>query len=103
MTADGELTASVTVTNTGSLAGKEVVQLYVRDCFASVSRPVRELKGFQKILLQPGESRTITFVIREEMLRFWNQAMQFVSEPGEFTVYIGNSSDAELSAGFWLE
>lgn len=103
VTADGELTASVTVTNTGSVAGKEVVQLYIRDCFASVSRPVRELKGFQKILLQPGESRTVTFVIREEMLRFWNQAMQFVSEPGEFTVYIGNSSDAELSAGFWLE
>ncbi len=103
VTADGELTASVTVTNTGSVAGKEVVQLYVRDCFASVSRPVRELKGFQKILLQPGESRTVNFVIREEMLRFWNQAMQFVSEPGEFTVYIGNSSDAELSAGFWLE
>ena len=102
MKADGSLTASVTVTNTGAVAGKEVVQMYVRDVKASSSRPVRELKGFEKVLLQPGESREVSFEISVDALSFWNQQMEYVAEPGEFVVYIGGDSRASASASFEL-
>jgi beta-glucosidase len=88
------LTVTVTVTNTGKTAGEEVVQLYVRDLVASVTRPVKELKGFQKIMLQPGESREVKFVLTERDLSFYRQNMTFGTEPGEYEVMVGGSSDA---------
>lgn len=93
LTRDGKVTVSVTVTNTGKRAGSDVVQLYLRDLVCSISRPVKELKGFQRITLQPGEKKTITFTIDEEMLRFYNKDLQFVSEPGDFDIMVGPNSN----------
>lgn len=87
------LEASVMVKNTGARTGKEVIQMYIQDIHGSVARPVRELKGFQKVELQPGEERQITFTISEEMLRFYDINMKYTSEPGEYNVFIGNSSN----------
>ncbi len=90
-------TDSITVTcnlkNTGKYAGEEVVQLYLQDIVASVTRPVQELKGYEKVSLKPGESKTIKFVINKEMLSFYDQQMKWTAEPGEFKLMIGNSSD----------
>lgn len=83
------LTASITVSNTGKFTGEEVVQLYTRDLVGSSTRPVKELKGFQKISLQPGESRTVTFKITEEDLKFYNSELKFVAEPGDFKIFAG--------------
>jgi beta-glucosidase len=102
LTPGGSIQASVTLTNTGQRAGEEVVQLYINDKLASVSRPVKELKGFQKVLLQPGESRTISFEIREEALRFYRLDMTYGSEPGDFDVFIGGDSDTTSSVRFRL-
>ncbi len=96
------LAVTVTVENTGKMAGKEVVQLYIRDDAASVVRPVKELKGFEKIALAPGERQTVTFAITEDMLKFYNQQMEFVAEAGTFTVMVGNSSDNLQEAKFTL-
>ncbi len=96
------ITASVTVKNKGSMAGKEVVQMYIRDMKASVARPCRELKGFKKILLAPGEEQRVEFRITEDMLRFYDIRMNYVSEPGEFRVYIGNCSNTGNEAVFTL-
>ncbi len=84
--------ASVEVTNTGDVAGSEVVQLYVRDLYSSVVRPVKELKAYQKVYLKPGEKKTVTFEITEKELMFYNINMQYVAEPGDFQLMIGNSS-----------
>lgn len=92
MSADGELTATVTVTNTGSRDGAEVVQLYIRDLVGSITRPVKELKGFEKIFLKAGESRKVSFSITPELLKFYNYDLQFVCEPGDFDVMIGGNS-----------
>ncbi len=97
-----QITASVTITNTGQIAGEEIVQLYTRDLVGSSTRPVKELKGFQKISLQPGEQKTIRFSIREEQLRFYNSQLQFVSEPGDFKVYIGPNVKEVKEADFQL-
>ncbi|MDE6983340.1 MAG: fibronectin type III-like domain-contianing protein, partial [Lachnospiraceae bacterium] len=97
------LRVSVTVKNTGSVGGSEVVQMYLADVSASVARPVRELRGFQKIYLEPGEEREVSFEITEELLRFHDIHMNYVSEPGEFRVYVGNSSETKNEAVFWLE
>jgi len=86
------LTASVQVTNTGKLAGKETVQLYIRDIVGSVTRPVKELKGFQKIDLKPGESKTVSFAITPELLKFYNYDLQYDWESGDFDIMIGTSS-----------
>lgn len=86
MSADGELTATVTVTNTGSRDGAEVVQLYIRDLVGSVTRPVKELKGFEKIFLKAGESRKVSFSITPELLKFYNYDLQFVCEPDRKSV-----------------
>ena len=102
MTPDGSIKASVTVTNTGKREGKEVVQLYIQDVKASVSRPVRELKGFEKINLKPGESRTVEFEITPDALKFWNQQMEYGAESGEFKIYIGGDSTTSNSAEFTL-
>lgn len=99
---DNELVASVTVTNTGDRAGSEVVQLYIRDLVGSVTRPVKELKGFEKIYLQPNESRTVRFTIAPEMLKFYNADLKFVTEPGDFDVMIGPDSRNMKTARFTL-
>lgn len=103
MTANGSIQASVTVTNTGNRAGKETVQLYIRDMEASISRPVKELKGFEKVSLKAGESKTITFTITEDLLKFYNSELQYASEPGAFLVMIGGSSDTVKTASFNLK
>lgn len=99
---DNELVASVTVTNTGDRAGSEVVQLYIRDLVGSVTRPVKELKGFEKIYLQPNESRTVRFTIAPEMLKFYNADLKFEAEPGDFDVMIGPDSRNVKTARFTL-
>ena len=102
MDQNGSIKASVTVTNTGSVAGKEVIQMYIRDLVGSSTRPVRELKGFEKILLQPGESRTVEFTVDVEMLKFYDADMQYVAEPGTFRVFIGPDSTTDNAAEFEL-
>ena len=98
----GALDVQVIVQNTGPADGEEVVQLYVRDVVGSSTRPVRELKGFQKVLLKKGESRTLTFHLTVEDLKFYNDALQFVAEPGEFQVFVGNNSRDVQQASFTL-
>jgi beta-glucosidase len=83
---------SVEVENTGRREGDEVVQLYIRDVAASRVRPVKELKGFKRVTLQPGERRTLTFKLTREELGFYNTAMQYVVEPGQFKVFAARSS-----------
>lgn len=102
LTADGAICASVTVENRGDLPVKEAVQLYIRDMKGSVVRPMRELKGLQKISLAPGECKTVSFTITEEMLRFYDIDMNFVSEPGDFMLWIGHDSLTENGAAFRL-
>jgi beta-glucosidase len=94
----GESTSvSVTVANTGKRTGTEVVQMYIRDCVSSVTRPVKELKGFQKVLLKPGEKKSISLEITPELLAFFDLKMKFTVEPGEFEIMVGNSSrDTDL-------
>ncbi len=98
----GKLTATVTVTNTGKYKGEETVQLYVRDLVGSVTRPVKELKGFSKITLAPGESKKLTFTITPDDLKFYNGELQLVNEPGEYHVFIGGSSTTSNKATFTL-
>jgi len=94
---DGSTTVSVDVTNTGKRAGTETVQMYIRDQVSSVTRPVKELKGFAKVHLEPGETQTVTFAIPADLLKFWDVKMKYVVEPGDFTVMVGSSSrDADL-------
>ena len=95
--------ASVTVTNTGKYAGEETVQLYIRDMVGSMTRPVKELRGFKKITLKPGEKQTVTFDIDESLLAFYNHALEFRAEPGTFQVMIGGSSAQTNSASFELK
>ena len=94
--------ASVRVKNTGNMEGREAVQMYIQDVKGSVSRPVRQLKGFQKISLAPGEEKEVRFEIREEMLRFWTIDMEYRSEPGQFRVWIGTDSRTENGEEFYL-
>jgi beta-glucosidase len=103
LTADGKLKVSVEVTNSGNYDGAEVVQLYLRDLVGSVTRPVKELKGFQKIFLKKGETRTVEFTLTEKDLRFYNSDLKFVSEPGDFKVFVGTNSANTLEAGFTLK
>jgi len=94
---DKSTTVSVEVTNTGNYIGDEVVQMYIRDCYSSVTRPVKELKGFQRITLQPGQTRTVSLEITPEHLAFYNIDMEYVVEPGVFEIMVGNSSrDCDL-------
>ena len=96
------LKASVTVTNTGNRDGKEVVQLYIRDVVGSVTRPVKELKGFQKIDLKAGESKTVTFDITPNDLKFYNYDLKYDWEAGEFQIMIGaNSRDVKMASVNW--
>ncbi len=100
MRPDGQLSASVDVTNTGSVAGDEVVQLYTRDLVGSLTRPVKELKGFERIRLEPGQTRTVTFNLKGDDLAFYNRDLERVTEPGAFHVWIGGDSQSALRASF---
>ncbi len=100
---DGSVTAMVTVTNTGKYDGAEVVQLYIRDLVGSITRPVKELKGFDKIFLKTGESKTVSFKITPELLRFYDYELNFVAEPGDFDIMIGGSSQSVKTAHLSLK
>jgi beta-glucosidase len=99
ITSNQKLQVTCTLKNTGNYAGEEVVQLYLHDLVASVTRPVKELKDFQKVYLKPGESKQLTFTIDKEKLSFYNQNMDWTTEPGDFKVMIGNSSDHIMLEG----
>ena len=100
---DGKITVSVEVENIGKREGDEVAQLYLRDVAASVTRPVKELKGFQRITLRPGEKRRVEFTLAPEHLGFWNSENRFTVEPGDFKVMVGDSSEGGLEAVFTVE
>jgi len=99
---NNSINVSVELKNTGKFKGKEVVQLYIKDRYASVTRPVRELKGFEMIELNPGESKTVSFEISESLLRFYSANEVWESEPGIFDIFIGTDSNASLQENFKL-
>jgi beta-glucosidase len=103
LTENDTIEVSVKVSNTGNFDGEEVVQLYVRDVVASVTRPVKELKGFKKIFIKKDETETVTFKLSANDLAFYHQDLQFYAEPGEFMVFVGGNSDASLSGKFELK
>ena len=103
ISASGQLIVSVDVRNLGPRAGDEVVQLYIRDVAASVTRPVKELKGFQRITLAAGETKRVEFVLGAAQLGFWNQQMRYGIEPGEFMVMVGPNSEQLIEAKFAVE
>jgi beta-glucosidase len=91
---------TATISNIGNYDTEEVVQLYIRDLVGSVTRPVKELKGFQRIFLPAGESETVIFKIHTDDLAFYNRQMKLTTEPGLFNAWIGGKSDAELKTEF---
>jgi beta-glucosidase len=95
---DKEVSVSVTLKNTGKFTGKEVVQLYIKDHYASVTRPVRELKGFELISLEPNESKKIEFTLSEKELGFYNNEGNFIVEPGDFSIFVGGDSNTTLQS-----
>ncbi len=103
ITADGTLTATVDVTNTGRYDGDEIVQLYIRDLVGSVSRPVKELKGFERVHLKQGETKTVSFTIDAEKLKFYNADLRFACEPGDFELMIGPDSRNVQTVKFQLQ
>lgn len=103
LTKGKSITASITITNSGKYDGKEVVQLYIRDLVGSITRPLKELKGFQKVNLKAVESKTISFNIFENDLKFYNSDLKFVAEPRDFQVFIGTNSRDIKSAAFTLK
>ena len=104
MSSNDSLTVSFTLTNTGKRSGEEVVQLYIRDVVASVVRPLKELKGFNKVKLEAGESKKISFTINKETLSFYNQQLKWGTEAGSFQVMIGAASnDIKLQTSFELK
>ena len=98
-----QVTVSVKVTNTGKREGKETVQLYLRDLFASVIRPVRELKGFEQVVLTPGQTKEITFTLTDQELGFFNNQEKWLVEKGDFEVFVGGDSQAKNKATFKLQ
>ena len=102
LTSKQKITASITITNTGNRDGKEVVQMYIQDLVGSNSRPVKELKGFQKIELKAGASKTVQFTITENDLKYYNNHLKFAAEPGDFKIFIGGNSRDVKEAGFKL-
>jgi beta-glucosidase len=100
---NGSLRASVTVTNTGSRKGDEVVQLYLHDPVATISQPVRRLRGFERVTLNPGQARTVTFTLDKSDFGFYDNRGKFVVEPGRVDVYAGNSSSAEMVRSFTVQ
>jgi len=102
MSKSDKITVSVDVKNTGNYDGKEIVQLYTRDLVGSVTRPVKELKGFQKVEIKKGETKTVSFTLTVEDLKFYNQNLDFVAEPGAFEVFVGANSDTKNKEAFEL-
>ena len=100
---NGSITASVTVKNTGDVAGDEVVQLYIHDPVASISQPVRRLRGFERVTLGADKSQTVTFTLDKSDFGFYDNRGKFVVEPGQIDVYAGNSSNATLTQSFTVE
>ena len=103
MKADQPVKATITVSNAGNYDGEETVQLYIQDLFGSVVRPVKELKGFQKIFLKKGESKKVSFTIDVDKLKFYNNELKYIYEPGDFKLYIGTNSQEVKEAAFSLE
>jgi beta-glucosidase len=103
ITSADSMRVSIDVTNKGTRDGSEVVQLYIRDLVGSVTRPVKELKGFQKINLKAGETKTVNFTIGTKDLSFYNSDLKFVAEPGEFQVFVGGNSRDVKQAAFILK
>lgn len=97
------LTVSVDIVNSGNYDATEVVQLYVQDCFGSVTRPVKELKRFERVPLKAGEKKTVSFTLPIQELAFYNIDMKKVVEPGDFNLWVGTNSQAELKAQFMVE
>lgn len=102
MNPNSTIEVSVDVKNSGNYDGKEIIQLYIRDVVGSVTRPVKELKGFQKIEFKKGESKTVTFNLTVEDLKFYNSDLDFVAEPGKFEVFVGTNSDTKMKVEFEL-
>ena len=100
---DGSVTAKVTITNTGKRDGAEVVQLYIRDLVGSITRPVKELKGFEKIFLKAGESKTVSFKITPDLLHFYDYDLNYVAEPGDFDLMVGGNSQVVKTARLTLK
>ena len=96
------LQVKLPVTNTGKFDGEEVVQLYIRDIYATVAQPVKKLKAFQKITLKAGETRTVTFNLTVEDLKFYNTELKYIYEPGDFKVMVGGNSRDVKEATFTL-
>ena len=103
MKGNQSIKATVTVTNTGNYDGEETVQLYIQDLVGSVVRPVKELKGFQKIFLKRGEGKAVIFTIDVNKLKFYNSQLKYIYEPGDFKVYIGGNSRQVREASFKLQ
>ena len=102
MTKDSKINASVTVSNTGKFKGEEVVQLYLRDIVGSIARPMKELKGFEKIELAPGESKVVNFEIDSSLLEFYTYENKWEAEVGKFYAFIGTNSDVSDFKEFHL-
>lgn len=102
MNTKGKIEAKISISNTGNYDGEETVQLYIRDMVSSVVRPVKELKGFQKVFLKKGETKTVSFIISEDDLKFYNNDLQCISEPGDFKLFIGTNSENVKEASFRL-
>ena len=100
---DESLTVKVKLQNTGNYDGEEVVQLYLRDVVRSITPPMRQLKGFKKVFLKKGETQTVTLELKPDDLKFYNGELDFVAEPGEFEVFVGTNSNADLKASFHLK
>jgi beta-glucosidase len=103
MTQTDKITASVEVKNTGNFDGEEVVQLYIHDKVGITARPVKELKGFEKIMLKKGESKTVSFTISVNDLKFYDNNLNYIAEPGEFELMIGTNSEDLKKVGFVLK
>ena len=96
----GSITATVIIKNIGKVVGKEVVQLYIRDLIGSVTRPVKELKGFEMIELKPNETKTVTFVIDKNTIQYYTANSKWEAEPGDFKIFIGGNSASTLESNF---
>jgi beta-glucosidase len=103
MSVNDSITVAVSITNTGDFDGQEVVQMYIRDLVGSSTRPLKELKGFEKIKIAKGETKTVQFVISADDLKFYNSDLVWVAEPGEFEVFIGGSSATQNNTSFTLK
>ena len=103
LTFSNSITASATITNSGPMDGHEIVQLYIHDKVGSLTRPVKELKGFQKLFLKKGESRKVRFTISSDDLKFYNNHNQYIAEPGVFEIAIAPNSDFKFKQSFTLQ